>query len=127
MPTSASTIPSAWPRCLRAPAAAAYCGLTESDFLARVVAGEIRAGVRPTRPGTKDEARIVLYLRDHLDEWIDNLFGVAAQLQAEPPAVASLEDQRAELQTRMRQQQEERRKRKGRADGGQGALRHAAG
>lgn len=125
MPTSASTIPNAWPRCLRAPAAAAYCGLTESDFLARVVAGEIRAGARPTRPGTQAEARIVLYLRDHLDEWIDNLFGVAAQLQTAPAAEPSLEDQRAELQARMRCQQAERRRRKGRDDGGQGALRHA--
>lgn len=58
------------PRQMRAPAAAYYCGVSESTFLDRV-----RAGAYP--PGALDGGARV-WLRDDLDAMIERRFGVGA-------------------------------------------------
>lgn len=78
---TASKLPS-WPRAMRAETAAAYVGLSETDFLARARAGEFRAK-SPSRPGQAAPSRIVLYCRDDLDRWIDQLFGIDGQAPAQ--------------------------------------------
>ena len=55
---------------MRCGAAAHYCGISESTFLARVAAGEYP-------PGARDGGARV-WLRDDLDEMIDRRFGVKA-------------------------------------------------
>lgn len=76
-----------WPRAMRAELACKYCGLSQSDFMQRVQAGEFKPA-SPNRAGGGDKARISLYLRDDLDAWINRLFGVSG---------ASPTEQRAQL------------------------------
>lgn len=77
------------PRQMRAPAAAYYCGLSETAFLERVKRGEYPAGV------LDGGARV--WLRDDLDAAIDRRFGVLAANDAveASPFKARLAERRA--------------------------------
>lgn len=62
-------IPDAWPRGMRDDVAAAYVGLSRSTFLR-----EVQAGAAPEPCNITNGRRI--WLRDQLDDWLDELFGV---------------------------------------------------
>lgn len=64
-------IPNAWPRGMREPIASAYVGLSESALRAEVRAGRVHAPVRLT-------PNRVVYLREHLDEYLDRAAGITS-------------------------------------------------
>jgi predicted DNA-binding transcriptional regulator AlpA len=66
------------PRCLRAPHAAAYVGVSESWWLAEVRAGRAPEPVRYGRA-------ITVWLREDLDRWIDERAGRIAAMPAANP------------------------------------------
>jgi len=57
-----------WPRVLRAHLAAAYLGMSASSLHALVAAGDLPPPVRIT-------GKIVVWLRDDLDGWLDRRAG----------------------------------------------------
>ena len=60
-------VPAAWPRGMRAGVAAAYVGLSLSTFLREVEEG------RAPAPGAITAGRKI-WLRDHLDAYLDSVF-----------------------------------------------------
>lgn len=68
-----------WPRGLREELAAAYVGLGASTFRAQVDAGE---APRPIRLTTHRQ----VWLRDHLDAWLERKAGPVASACALDPA-----------------------------------------
>jgi hypothetical protein len=60
----------AWPRGMREPLAALYIGLSESALRDEVKAGRLRAPIRLT-------PHRVVYLKDHLDDYLDRAAGLS--------------------------------------------------
>ncbi len=67
-----------WPRCLGATIAADYLGISNTNFYREVDAGNLPAPVWITA-GRK------VWLRDHLDAWLDAKAGISAALPTDTP------------------------------------------